>query len=100
MGRCTVPMPSKILAGSVGASALGGGAQLSAPFGCWAHGGQYDRQLVTELASWMILQLMRNQMRQLIWAIVGAFDLQAASRPSRPKMEVVELWPIEPSSAQ
>ena len=47
----------------------------------------------------MILQLMCNQVRQLIRAKVGAFD-DAASRPSRPKMDVVELWPMEPSSVQ
>ncbi len=36
IARCTVPMPDRSLAGSVGASELGGGVQLSALFGVWA----------------------------------------------------------------
>src|SRR5262249_487431 len=36
MARCTVPIPGRIFAGKVGASALGGGAQLSPVLGVCA----------------------------------------------------------------
>ena len=47
----------------------------------------------------MVLQLACDEMRELIGAVVRAFHW-AARRPSRPMMEVVELWPMEPSSDQ
>ena len=52
IARCTVPMPGRILAGSVGASELGGGAQLSPPFGCWAAAAKARVKSSGELHGW------------------------------------------------
>jgi hypothetical protein len=92
-------MPGRSLAGSVGAKAeLGGGVQLSAPFGDWAAAANARENMTANFTA-VDLQLARNQVRELIRAVTRSFNLggQTSIAPDDGGRGIV---PIEPSSAQ